>query len=204
MENYKNLNLVNLIEEIDGVIYVEEWKDVVSYEGLYAISSFGRVKSYAKQKGSVTKKETILKQKITNTGYCEIKLCKCNRLKCFRVHRLVGIHFIVNPFNKPQINHKKGVKTDNRFHQIEWSTSSENLFHAFKNGLQRQDGEHHATKKLNWDKVNEIRRLYMSGVPSPELAKKYEVHVGHIRNICYNIFWKDKNYVWDTTKRIKI
>lgn len=52
-----------------------------------------------------------------------------------KVHRLVGIHFIPNPENKPEINHKKGIKSLNSIIDIEWNTSSENKIHANKMGL---------------------------------------------------------------------
>ncbi len=128
MEYWKNISLENIVEEHDEIVYVEEWKDIVGYEGLYKISSFGRIKST----DGGREKEKIKKQRFPKNGYLMASLWKNNKEKNTLVHRLVGLHFIPNPENKKTINHKKGHKRDNRFFMLEWATQGENAKHSYK------------------------------------------------------------------------
>ena len=61
-------------------------------------------------------------------------LCKNGQSKTFQTHRLVALHFIPNPGNKPQVNHKNLNKHDNHVDNLEWMTQTENMKHAWANG----------------------------------------------------------------------
>lgn len=117
------------------------WKDIPGWEGLYQISENGIIKSiFRKVKSSrwipVRRvDEKILKPRYDKNGYLRVGLNSEGRQKMHPVHRLVGLTFIPNPENKPQINHINGVKDDNRVENLEWCTASENSIHAFKLGL---------------------------------------------------------------------
>lgn len=104
----------------------EKWRDITGYEGLYQISNYGRVKSLSKYKA---KQVIIMKPHKDKCYRYVIKLCKNARAKSFYIHRLVGMYFIPNPDNKPEINHKTPITPalcDNRYTELEWCTSSEN------------------------------------------------------------------------------
>mgnify|MGYP000291846112 CR=1 FL=1 len=87
--------------------------------------------------GEVTNIKTgrILKPDPNRTGYLRVTLSKEGKTKRFFVHRLVALVHIPNPRCVEEVNHKNGIKTDNRKDNLEWCSSSENKRHAVENGL---------------------------------------------------------------------
>lgn len=112
------------------------WADVPGWEGRYEVSNDGRVRSWAGKRGDEAEPHA-LKQKIDRYGYLVVCLRSrsAGRIEYPTVHRLVALAFIENPDEKPQVNHKNGVKTDNRVENLEWATNAENIQHAFDTGL---------------------------------------------------------------------
>ena len=98
----------------------EIWKDIVGFEGLYQISSKGRVKSL------LFDKEKILKQNITKNGYCRVDLCKDKINKHYYIHRLVATTFLDNPNNLPCVNHRDENPQNNMVSNLEWVTFKQN------------------------------------------------------------------------------
>ena len=112
----------------------EEWRDVVGYEGLYQVSSEGRVKSLErKDRLGRTVKERILKPVVVGDGYLKVNLCAGGKPKRFLVHRLVCEAFHENTGNKSDVNHINEDKADNRACNLEWSTAKENMNHGTHN-----------------------------------------------------------------------
>lgn len=101
----------------------EQWRDVVDYEDLYLVSNYGRIFGL--------KNKIILKQNPIR-GYCNVCLCKDNKPRTFRVHRLLAFAWIPEVEGKPYINHKNGTRNDNRLENLEWCNNSENQLHSFR------------------------------------------------------------------------
>lgn len=120
---------------------MEQWKDVVGYEGVYQVSNIGNVRTVQREvwngKGYVLLLSHPTKQVLNNKGYPCVYLRKNHTTFYTSVHRLVAKAFIPNPKNKPQVNHINGIKTDNRVENLEWCTSGENQAHAWRIGLQK-------------------------------------------------------------------
>jgi hypothetical protein len=151
-EHWKNLSLV----DIDG----EVWMDIVGYEGLYRVSNMGRV--------FIVKKGVMMTLK-NNKGYKYVFLSKNDKKKQCAVYRLVAQHFIPNPNNLPEVNHKWGIIWDNRASELEWMTHGNNMRHSYIMVLNNNF-------KISIEQANEIRAKYLTYDYSfAFLAKEYNV-----------------------------
>ena len=97
----------------------EEWKDIKGYEGKYQVSNLGRVYSFYKK--------NCLKPGKCKDGYLIVRLYKNGKGKPFYIHKLVALHFIPNPNNFPQINHRDENKSNNCVSNLEWCTRKYNM-----------------------------------------------------------------------------
>lgn len=164
-------------------------KDIPGFEGRYAVTEDGRVWSYPKKGGSI---DGMWLKSGMFTGYPTYYLRKDSVTQCLLAHRLVAMTYLMNPKSFPQVNHKNGIKTDNRVENLEWCTAKENMQHAFKNKLiPIIGGEQNKHSKLTWNEVRKIRGLHFGGVSQCKLAKLYKVTQPTIWNIVKNITWKE-------------
>ena len=190
---------------------IEEWRDIEGYEGLYQVSSLGQVTS-------IHNTHNILHCKfhISNNGYLRVCLYKNGRQKNALVHRLVAIAFIPNPENKREVNHKNGIKTDNRVENLEWATAKENMAHAYKNGLvdyqyrspsllkegyernrdrilkqqsERTKGEKNPQSKRTEEMIIKIRQMYKEGMRFCEISRTLNIDRRQIASIIRGKLW---------------
>ena len=95
-----------------------------------------------------------LKHCIDKNGYAIIVLRKNNKGMLQKIHRLVANAFIKNPNNNPQVNHKNGIKTDNRVENLEWVTCRQNIRHSYDvlhrkgSWLGKKGKDHNASKTV--------------------------------------------------------
>lgn len=102
----------------------EIWKDIKGYEGLYQVSSEGRVRSLNYHRMGITK---LMKPEIINAGYYRVGLSKNGVTKRFFLHRLVAEAFIPNPNNLPIVNHKDRNPLNCNSNNLEWCDTPYNL-----------------------------------------------------------------------------
>lgn len=144
----------------------EIWKDIEDYEGYYQISNLGRVKSLQREVnnrwgGISVRKERILT--ITNNGkigkrrYVTVILWKEHKFKTFLLHRLLGIHFIPNPENYPVLNHKDHNSFNNSLDNLEWTTQSQNVQHAFDAGRCEKLRKVNRQRLKLWHKIKDVK-----------------------------------------------
>lgn len=127
--------------EIQKEFSDELWADVPGFEQALEVSTHGRIRSkrrllsFSDNKPDRYVGGTILRTPNDRGGYPRLRGsfegCKVNG----RVHRFVALAFIANPEDKPQVNHKDGIKINNHVSNLEWCTNSENQIHAVQNGL---------------------------------------------------------------------
>ncbi|MDH3324136.1 MAG: HNH endonuclease [Candidatus Peregrinibacteria bacterium] len=161
-----------------------KYKKINNYD--YYVSSNGDVFS--------SKRNKLLKQETTTRGYKRVSLSTNGKVKRIMVHRLVSEYFIENTYNKPQVNHKNGIKHDNKVENLEWVTASENVNHAYKAGITKPlKGSSHRNSKLDSIKVLTIKTMLMSGFKQKKLAEHYNVNQSIISDVNTKTSWKHLN-----------
>jgi hypothetical protein len=167
---------------------MEIWKEVKEYPD-YEVSNLGRVKSLARiNLRGFKMKERIISGGLNGGGYNQIPMRNNGIRKNVLAHRLVTKAFIPNIENKPDVNHKNGIKTDNRLENLEWSTTQENVIHAYKNGFcSSKVGVDNGRALLNESQVIEIRSIRNKRVS--EIAIEYKVSWNCVSNIIKRKSW---------------
>lgn len=175
----------------------ENWSDIADFVGLYQVSDLGNVKSLAKcreRKGwracIMAKKETILKQYKSNSGYYRVRLFKDGKYKNESVHRLVAFAFVANPMEKTTVNHIDGDKSNNTATNLEWNTPAENHAHALNTGL-KPKGEKIHRSKMTESKIRQIRAMYdRKDMPTRKIAKEFSLCQTTVADIVARRTWK--------------
>lgn len=174
----------------------EIWKEIKGFEGYYQISNLGEVKSVKRvvirsNKMKLSVKERFMKQTLCQ-GYYYVDLFKEGKKTRSFIHRLIALHFIDNPQNKPSINHINGIKNDNSISNLEWATQKDNIIHAYGAGLMDSSlGENSNLSTLKEKQVIEIRNLYNSGLTNKtKIGSMFGVTRGAIRSIVNHKSWK--------------
>ena len=193
------------INELSGTLQLkgEVWKDVLGWEGLYQVSSLGRVRRLRREvkhsNQSVFFKmvypEKVLKANPDSRGYPQVALNGKHfgkKRRVARVHRLVAESFISNPENKPQVNHIDGNPRNAELSNLEWCTAYENIRHASARGLLKpRVGTRNGMQKHDESKVASIyKEAKARTLTQTEIGLKYGVPQITVSNILRKKTWK--------------
>jgi len=173
----------------------ENWLPVVGYERLYEVSDLGRVRSLdrwvIRGDGTSYKIAGRMRAICTNGRYCHVGLSGVGVKQTTRsVHRLVCEAFIGPRPANFQINHRNGVKTDNRLANLEYVSPRENSIHAYRNGLSKaREGERHHWAKLTAREAALIRANH-AGLTPEQLATVFQVSLPTVYDVQSGRSWK--------------
>ena len=168
----------------------EVWKDIQGYEGLYQVSSLGRVKSLAKKIGygkGYFIGDKILKPGLTSSGYLGVRLYKKNKGKTFRIHKLVAIAFLNHTpcGHKIVIDHIDANKENNALSNLQLISSRENLQKDKKRGSSNYHGVSWVKPNKKWKSQIQINgKIKYLGLYNSEIeaSKAYQKELEKIKN----------------------
>jgi hypothetical protein len=177
----------------------EVWSSIKNFS-YYKISNLGRVKSIDKPiQDSLGRKRIqkgrFIKQFGYEGNYYTVNMTDDEGIRRRKyVHRLLAETFLLNPENKPQVNHKDGNKFNNLLHNLEWVTIKENNIHAYEKGLKKsRKGEGHHNKKLTEKEVLEI--ISLKGICQKDIAAAYGITTSNVSQIINKKKWR---HIWKT------
>ncbi|MGL4662063.1 MAG: HNH endonuclease [Culicoidibacterales bacterium] len=151
--------------------------------GMYGINENGDIFSIRKMR--------LLKRCKHSLGYQQVYLSNLlnNGGKWYKVHRLVGMQFIPNPDNLTDINHKDGIKTNNKKANLEWMSHSDNILHSFRE-LGRTHDATKTYKKVscsNGKTYDSLKSAYIdTGCKIPNISACLNGKIKHTKKLVFS------------------
>ena len=172
----------------------EIWKDIEGYEGLYQVSSMGRVKSLERMKwggkGYYKAPEKILEGVDNGHGYLQVQLCKDGNREQPLVHVLVATAFLDNADNLPEVNHKDEDKTNNCVENLEYCIR---LYNNTYNGRAKKVGKKNSKPVFSVDKKSGLIMWWESIM---EASRQTGINHGNISNCCQGKANSAGGHIW--------
>ena len=196
MKNTHRLILINILE-------MEEWKDIEGYEGLYQVSSYGRVKSLDRiveapcKWGGTRKmkfKEVILKPSIVSK-HLHVKLSISGIEANYQVHRLVAEAFIPNTHDYDVVHHIDHNPLNNNVENLVWVSSEQ---HYIEHLNERSEGVK-KSKSITIYQYTLDCKLVAIWKSAAEAKKQLGFDDGAISKCCKGKIKQYKGYIWSYT-----
>lgn len=178
-------------------IFYERWKPITKLsvpkinEGMYYISDRGRIISDARCRRGIK----LLDPVETANGYLRVNLRHADGSSLYySIHRIVKIEFDpIDGFENLQVNHWDGNKHNNWLYNLQWSTGSENILHAYRNGLKyAKCGENAGNATISNQQAEMIGQLISENqFNHVEIAKNIGCPVHIVDSISCGITWKN-------------
>lgn len=165
---------------------IELWK-TISDAPLYSVSNHGRVR---RDIHTPHHPPRILRPGLSK-GYRKVIILDRNLRRSTRyVSRLVASAFLAHDQTRRCVNHKNGIRCDDRIENLEWVTHQENIRHAYDVlGVKNLIGEAHGMAKLTEQGVREIRKLLQAGLKQREIADMFSINQRVVWMIKHNLAW---------------
>lgn len=164
----------------------EIWKDIAGYEGLYQVSTEGRVRSLKNKTIKLLKPYKMLKR----GGYLEVGLRVPGIKKNYKIHRLVAEAFIPNPEGYNEVNHKDENKENNCVNNLEWCSHSYNNSYGTK---PIKNGIGHSKKVEQYSMDGILLKTFNS---QTEAARETNSTQGGISDCCRGKIKSHNGFVW--------
>jgi|SRR6185369_12819676 len=166
------------------------WKDIPGYNGRYKASDQGEILSinWRNTRGYM-RKGKIMKQSHESNGYLHLNMVTENGSKLVLAHRLIAETFLAPVEGKIFVNHKNGIKHDNRVENLEWCTKSENSKHSFSIGIQDNKGVNHPSARFNNEQITEMREKHSNGISAYKISKEYKMSYTNAKDIVSRRTW---------------
>lgn len=168
-----------------------QWKYVEDTDGRYVIFDDGTILTSCYR---FTHGPHFMRPFKTHNGYHRITLFVRGQHRKFFMHRLVAQAFMSRPSSQHEVNHKNGVKTDNRIENLEWVSKSENSLHAIRSGLQIvKRGTDAPGAKLTEQQVIDLYLARKRGEKNVSISRRTGVNHKTVSDI-----WLGKRWAWLT------
>lgn len=169
----------------------EEWRPAPGFDGLYEVSSYGRVRSIPRQTVCGVLGGGMLAGSVESNGYIRVTLSRDGKGRRISLHRLVLDAFVGACPPGMECRHLDGVRANCNLSNLAWGTRSHNARDRLRHGTHVDNrGERHGMTRLTDAQAREIFFLRQTGVPLSAVARSFGISQSTVSQIANRVTWK--------------